>query len=447
VKIASNEAGEISWPLSSLVRHGLVSGGSGSGKSVSLKLIAERLSENGVPCLIGDVKGDLGGFASKGELSEELIEHCRRIGVDAPEPCSFPVEWWCPRGKNGRHASIPLSKVSPEVLGRVLDATPTQQEIIKIIYMIARDYGFKHDTPFQIRDVINWVGENQEYCEPIYGKMSSMTLSSLNRKIIALSGENKGLFGKGGLNAGSLIKECDEGRGVVSVLDCSYLYRHPVLYAIFMIWILSDIYDSLPELGRVEKPVLVLFFDEAHLIFRNASKPLLMEFVNIVRLIRSKGIGVVFASQSPADIPDDILGQLGSRIQHAMRGATPKDMAAVRTAARSMPFPRNKEMNPADVISVLATGEALVSFLKESGEPMPTERAWILPPSSHIGPARPEDSWQAVLERRQAVLERRRLQEQEAREAEEARKAKAAAEMSVLDRWKGIISLLFTSKT
>lgn len=401
MQIAINEKGPIFWPLSSFTRHGLIAGGTGSGKSVTLKLIAEQLSANGVPCFIGDVKGDLGGFASKGDASQELISRCHQIGADVPDVRSYPVQWWCPWGENGNYASIPLSRVSSEVIASIIGASQTQLEVLDIVFQVAREYGWSHDEPHQVRDIINWIVENRSQLSLIYGGLQTMTLQTINRRIMSLAGKGPELFGRGDFSYRSLIKNDERGEGFISVLDSMRLSRHPELYAMFMVWLLSDLYESLPELGNVDKPILVLFFDEAHLIFKNSSRALTETLGNIVRLIRSKGVGVIFASQSPVDIPDSILGQLGSRVQHAMRGATPRDMQVVRSAASSMPFPRDSNMKPERVISSLATGEALVSFLQNNGTPMPTERAWVMPPNSYIGPAKPGDNWQAILEERE----------------------------------------------
>lgn len=417
--VAINNRGHIPWPLSSFTRHGLIAGGSGSGKSVTLKLLAERLADNGIPCFVGDIKGDLGGFASAGELNKGLISHCKNIGASIPESKKYNVQWLCPFGNNGLPVHLPIDKAGPTLLGSVLDISNAQRKLIYSLFRIAKQNNFLCSTLDDFRNICLFSSDNNVELSRIHGSMHRQSISGIIREIAIIEDQGgSNLFRPPGFDYRDLMKTNENGEGIISILDCKEIVKTPTLYACLLIWLLLELYDNLPELGRVDKPILVLFFDEAHLIFRSASRALTNVIENAVRLIRSKGVGIIFASQSPADIPDAILGQLGSRVQHAMRAATPRDMKSVRSAADTMPAPTKKSgCIPHIDIGNLATGEALVSFLMEDGSAMPTERAYILPPSSKIGQENIEDGWQAEKERRERErmekerIERKREQE------------------------------------
>jgi DNA helicase HerA-like ATPase len=370
-------------------RHGLITGATGSGKTVSLQVLAEAFSRIGTPVFLADVKGDLAGLSQPGSPSAKLAERLRTLGLPEPQFAPCPVTFWDVFGEQGHPVRATISDMGPLLLARLLQLNDTQAGVLNLVFKIADDNGLLLLDLKDLRALLQEVGDNAASFTTEYGNISAASIGAIQRGLLQLQtqGADK-FFGEPMLDIADLMQTVD-GRGVVNILAADKLYQAPRLYATFLLWLLSELFERLPEIGDAEQPKLVFFFDEAHLLFNDAPKPLLEKIEQVVRLIRSKGVGVYFVTQNPLDIPDTVLGQLGNRIQHALRAYTPRDQKAVKTAADTMR--PNPPLDIAQAITELAVGEALVSLLDDKGRPMPTERVWMLAPGSRIGPITPEE--------------------------------------------------------
>jgi DNA helicase HerA-like ATPase len=371
-------------------RHGLITGATGTGKTVSLQVLAEEFSRIGVPAFLADVKGDLSGLSMAGALSPKLGQRLADLGIATPVWTASPVTFWDVFGREGHPARATVSDMGPLLLSRLLNLNETQRGVLALVFKIADDRGLLLLDLRDLRAMVQFVGDNARKFTTEYGNVSAASIGAIQRALLAL--EEQGgdrLFGEPMLDVDDLMQTAADGRGVLNVLAASRLLQAPKVYASFLLWLLSELYERLPEVGDRDQPKLVFFFDEAHLLFDDAPEILVEKIEQVVRLIRSKGVGVFFITQNPLDIPDRILAQLGNRIQHALRAFTPRDQKAVRTAAETLRA--NPAFDTEAAISELAVGEALVSLLDAKGVPGIVERAWILPPRSRIGPASEEE--------------------------------------------------------
>ena len=377
--------------LSNLVnRHGCITGATGTGKTVTLQTIAQSLSNIGVPVFMADVKGDLSGMAKAGALSDKLGKRLASIGLDEPQWGACPVTFWDVFGEQGHPVRATVSDLGPLLLSRMLNLNDTQEGVLQLVFKIADDNGLLLLDLKDLRSMLQHVGDNAADYRTTYGNISAASIGTIQRGLIAIDEQGGDrFFGEPMLNIDDLLQTDSAGRGVVNILASDKLMNAPRLYSTFLFWMLSELFENLPEVGDLDKPKMVFFFDEAHLLFAEAPKALLQKIEQVVRLIRSKGVGVFFITQNPLDIPDTVLGQLGNRVQHALRAYTPRDQKAVKAAAET--FRPNPALDTAQVITELGVGEALVSFLDEKGRPHMVERAYILPPGSQIGPVTPEE--------------------------------------------------------
>ena len=370
-------------------RHGLITGATGTGKTVSLQVIAERMSGIGVPVFMADVKGDLAGMSQAGAMSPKLGERLKTIGADAPAFAAMPVVFWDVFGEQGHPVRATVSDLGPLLLGRILDLNETQQGVLAIVFKLADDNGLLLLDLKDLRALLQYSSDNAQSLQTSYGNISAASVGAIQRGLLKLEQQGGGKFlGEPMLNVDDLL-QTDGGRGFVNILAADKLMQSPQLYATMLLWLLSELYERLPEVGDREKPKLVFFFDEAHLLFSDAPKVLLDKIEQVVRLVRSKGIGVFFVTQNPLDVPDIVLGQLGNRVQHALRAFTPRDQKAVKAAAETMRA--NPKLDTEKAITELGVGEALISFLDEKGRPNMVERAYVLPPASRIGPITPDE--------------------------------------------------------
>lgn len=362
-------------------RHGLIAGATGTGKTVSLKVLAEGFSEMGVPVFLADVKGDLAGMVEVGAHSDAIGKRLVECGVPSFEYRAFPTEFWDVFGKEGHPVRTTVSEMGPVLLSRLMGLNETQSGVMSIIFRVADDENMLLLDLKDLKAMLAYVGEHAKDYTLDYGNVSMASIGAIQRAVAMLEDEGGNeFFGEPALNIADWMRLDESGRGVINILAADVLYRKPRLYSTFLLWMLSELYELLPECGDLEKPRMVFFFDEAHLLFDDCPKALLETLEQVVRLIRSKGVGVYFITQNPCDIPMSILGQLGNRIQHALRAYTPLDQKAVKTAA--MTFRANEAFDTAEAITTLKTGEALVSFLDADGAPCVVERATILPPQS-----------------------------------------------------------------
>ena len=364
-------------------RHGLIAGATGTGKTVTLQVLAETFSQAGVPCFMADMKGDLSGISQTGSMSGFIEKRCAEFGITSPEFGSCPVRFFDVYGEQGHPMRTTVSNMGPQLLSRLLQLNETQEGILNIVFRIADDRGLLLIDMKDLRSMLNYVAENAKQYTATYGNITAQSVGAIQRALLTL--ENQGadkFFAEPSFDIYDLL-QCEQGKGVMNVLAADKLMLQPKLYSTFLLWLLSELYSQLPEVGDMELPKLVFFFDEAHMLFDETSNALVDKIEQVVRLIRSKGVGVYFVTQSPTDIPEEILGQLGNRVQHALRAFTPKDQKAVKTAAET--FRANPSFKTADAIMELGTGEALVSFLDEKGAPSVVERAKILFPLSQIG--------------------------------------------------------------
>ena len=366
-------------------RHGLITGATGTGKTVSLQVLADHFSALGVPVFLADVKGDLTGLAAAGSLTPKLKERFAATGVPEPAWRANPVVLWDVFGKRGIPVRATISDLGPLILGRLLGINPTQQGVLTMTFKIADDAGLLLLDLKDLRAMLTFVGDNAADFRTKYGNVSMASIGAIQRALLELEQQGgEGFFGEPMLDVDDLLQTDAQGRGVVNILAASDLINHPKVYGAFLLWILSELFERLAEVGDADKPKLIFFFDEAHLLFTDAPTALVDKIQQVVRLIRSKGVGVYFVTQSPTDIPDEVKAQLGHRIQHALRAFTPKDQKAVRAAAETLR--PNSAFDMERAILELAVGEALVSLLDAKGTPAVTERAWIAPPASQIGP-------------------------------------------------------------
>lgn len=364
-------------------RHGLIAGATGTGKTVTLQVIAETFCQAGVPCFMADMKGDLSGISQTGAMSGFIEKRCAEFGIEAPEFGPCPVRFFDVYGEQGHPMRTTVSNMGPQLLSRLLQLNETQEGILNIVFRIADDRGLLLIDMKDLRSMLNYVAENAKKYTATYGNITAQSVGAIQRALLTL--ENQGadkFFAEPSFDIYDLL-QCEQGKGVMNVLAADKLMLNPKLYSTFLLWLLTELYAQLPEVGDMDLPKLVFFFDEAHMLFDETSKALVDKIEQVVRLIRSKGVGVYFVTQSPTDIPEEILGQLGNRVQHALRAFTPKDQKAVKTAAET--FRENPAFKTADAIMELGTGEALVSFLDEKGAPSIVERAKILFPLSQIG--------------------------------------------------------------
>lgn len=365
-------------------RHGLIAGATGTGKTVSLRVLAERFSDIGVPVFMADVKGDLSGMAKPGGGHEKVAERVQELSLSGFSYREFPVIFWDIFGEQGHPVRTTVSEMGPLLLARILDLNDTQSDVLTMIFRIADEQGMLLLDLKDLQAMARYAGEHAKDLRSTYGNISPATIGAIQRSLLALEDQGGGrFFGEPALDVDAFIRTTG-GRGNVNILAADKLLLSPRLYSTFLLWLLSELYEDLPEVGDPEKPKLVFFFDEAHLLFSDAPKVLLEKIVLIVRLIRSKGVGVYFVTQNPLDLPDDVLGQLGNRVQHALRAFTPKDQRAVKAAAETMR--QNPAFDAGIAITELRTGEALVSFLDVKGIPGVTERALMYPPLSRLTP-------------------------------------------------------------
>ena len=377
-------------------RHGLIAGATGTGKTVSLQVIAERMSAIGVPVFMADVKGDLAGMSQPGAMSPKLAERLKTIGAEAPAFAAMPVVFWDVFGQQGHPVRATISDLGPLLLARILDLNETQQGVLAIVFKLADDNGLLLLDIKDLRALLQYASDNAPSLQTSYGNISAASVGAILRGLLALEQQGGDRFlGEPMLNVDDLL-QTDGGRGNVNILAADRLMQSPQLYATMLLWLLSELYERLPEVGDRDKPKLVFFFDEAHLLFTDAPKVLLDKIEQVVRLIRSKGVGVFFVTQNPLDVPDIVLGQLGNRVQHALRAFTPRDQKAVKAAASTMRA--NPKIDTEQAITELGVGEALISFLDEKGRPGVVERAFVLPPASRIGPITAEER-KAVVDR------------------------------------------------
>jgi DNA helicase HerA-like ATPase len=366
-------------------RHGLITGATGTGKTVTLQVLAERFSSIGVPVFMADIKGDLAGLSTPGEGSPKLRERLSHLELDEPQWMACPVTFWDIYGKAGHPVRATISDMGPLLLGRLFNLNDTQQGVLTMVFKIADDNGLLLLDIKDLRAMLQFIGTNAKNFTVQYGNVSPASIGAIQRALLEIEQQGgDSFFGEPMLDISDLMQTGSDGRGMINILAAEKLMNSPKLYSTFLLWILSELFEHLPEVGDEEKPKLVFFFDEAHLLFGEAPRPLLEKIEQVVRLIRSKGVGVYFITQSPLDIPDSVLGQLGNRVQHALRAFTPRDQKTVRSAAQTMRA--NPDFDTEKVITELAVGEALVSFLDEKGRPAMVERAYILPPASRMGP-------------------------------------------------------------
>ena len=364
-------------------RHGLIAGATGTGKTVTLQVLAETFSQAGVPCFMADMKGDLSGISQTGKMSSFIEKRCPEFGIENPHFEGCPTRFFDVFGEQGFPLRTTVSAMGPQLLTRILDLNDTQEGVLNILFKIADDAKLLLLDLKDLRMMLDFIAKNAASFTTQYGNISSASVGAIQRAILTL--ENQGgtqFFGEPAFNVEDLL-DTEKGRGVMNVLVADKLMLQPKLYSTFLLWLITELYAKMPEVGDMDLPKMVFFFDEAHTLFEGTSKALTDKIEQVIRLIRSKGIGIYFITQAPTDLPDNVLGQLGNRVQHALRAYTPKDQKVVRTVADT--FRANPEFKTADVITELATGEALVSFLDEKGAPSVVERAKILFPLSQIG--------------------------------------------------------------
>ncbi len=441
--VAHGPEGPISITGKMANRHGLIAGATGTGKTVTLQVLAETFSQAGVPCFMADMKGDLSGISQAGRMSGFIEKRCAEFGIDNPQFAPCPTRFYDVYGEQGHPMRTTISNMGPQLMSRLLGLNDVQSGVLDIIFRVADERGLLLIDLKDLRSMLSYVDEHAAELRTEYGNVTSVTIGAIQRALLSIENEGAELFfAEPAFDIQDLFA-VEHGRGVMSVLAADRLMQNPKLYSTFLLWLLSDIYARLPEVGDAELPKLVFFFDEAHTLFTDTAPALVRKIEQVVRLIRSKGVGIYFVTQNPTDIPDSILGQLGNRIQHALRAYTPKDQKAVRSAAET--FRPNPNFKTADAITMLETGEALVSFLDPKGAPSVVERARILFPLSQIGAitegqrldirnASPlKGKYDTVIDRESAfevlLADRQKAAEEQARQQEaiEAQKAQAEA--------------------
>ncbi len=382
--IAKNATTDLTLLPQMANRHGLITGATGTGKTVTLQTLAEHFSRIGVPCFMSDVKGDLSGVSQPGGGNAKVEERVASLKLDGFTYQGCPVTLWDPFGVSGHPVRATISDMGPLLLGRMLDLNDTQNGVLNLVFKVADDNGLLLLDLKDLRAMLAFVGENAKQFTTDYGNVSPASIGAIQRGLLALESQGgEQLFGEPMLNIDDLI-QTDRGRGVINILSADMLMQSPKMYATLLLWLLAELFENLPEAGDLDKPKLVFFFDEAHLLFTDAPDALVEKIEQVVRLIRSKGVGVFFVTQNPADVPDKILSQLGNRVQHALRAFSARDQKAVKAAAETMRD--NPALDEAAVITELGVGEALVSFLDTKGRPGVVERAFIVPPEGQLGP-------------------------------------------------------------
>ncbi|MEW6184698.1 MAG: helicase HerA-like domain-containing protein [Thermodesulfobacteriota bacterium] len=371
-------------------RHGLIAGATGTGKTVSLRVLAEQFSRIGVPVFLADIKGDLSGVPLPGGENPKVVERVEQLGLKDFAFEGYPAVFWDVFGEQGHPVRTTISEMGPLLLSRILNLNETQGSILTISFKIADDNGLLLLDLKDLQAMVQFVGDNADQFKTQYGNISKASIGAIQRNLLALDQEGGAkFFGEPSLDINDFIQTDSKGKGVINILAADRLMQSPKVYATLLLWMLSELFEQLPEVGDPEKPKLVFFFDEAHLLFEDIPKALQEKIEQVVRLIRSKGVGVYFCTQNPMDIPDEVLGQLGNRVQHALRAFTPKDQKAVRAAADT--FRTNPSLNVAEAITELKVGEALVSVLDSKGAPTPVERAFVHPPQSRLSPLSAEE--------------------------------------------------------
>lgn len=422
-------------------RHGLIAGATGTGKTVTLQILAEGFSQAGVSVFAADVKGDLSGISQAGKEKPKLVTRAAETGPDNYTFRGYPTIFWDLFGKKGHPIRTTVSEMGPLLLSRLLELNDTQEGVLNIAFTLADDEGLLLLDLKDLRAMLNFVGENSSTISTKYGNVSKASIGAIQRRLLVLERQGaKKFFGEPALELNDFMRRNENGQGYINILSAQKLMQTPRLYATFLLWLLSELFEELPEVGDPDKPKLVFFFDEAHLLFQDAPKALVKKVEQVVRLIRSKGVGVFFVTQNPTDVPEAVLGQLGNRIQHALRAFTPKDQKAVKAAAQT--FRTNPKLNTVKVITELGVGEALVSVLDEKGSPTIVEHTKIRPPESRMGPAIAgernnviaaspiQDKYEETIDRKSAfelLTARAQKAAQEASEPERARKYKRPA--------------------
>jgi len=366
-------------------RHGLIAGATGTGKTVTLRVLAEHFSRIGVPVFMADVKGDLSGLAKVGGDHPKIMERVATLGLEDFVPQGFPVVFWDLFGEQGHPVRTTISEMGPLLLARLLDLNPTQSGILTLVFKVADDQGMLLLDLKDLQAMVRFVGDNAKDFRTAYGNISAASIGTIQRALLTLEQQDAEIFfGEPALNLDDLMQTAPGGLGVINILAADRLIQTPKVYATFLLWLIAELFEKLPEVGDPAKPRIVFFFDEAHLLFDDPPEALLDKIEQVVRLIRSKGVGIYFVTQNPLDVPDAILGQLGNRVQHALRAFTPRDQKAVRAAAQT--FRPNPSLDVEQAITELGVGEALVSCLDAKGIPAPVERALICPPASRMRP-------------------------------------------------------------
>lgn len=367
-------------------RHGLIAGATGTGKTITMKVMAESFSDMGVPVFMADIKGDLTGMFRRGEPSDSIQDRVNMLGLREFQLRGYPTRFWDVFGEKGIPSRLTVSDMGPVLLARLLNLTQVQSGVLNIVFRVADDHGMLLLDLKDLRAMLQFVGDNRAEFTNIYGNVSAASIGAIQRALLGLEDEGGALlFGEPALDIRDWMRTDTDGRGYINVLSAGRLVQSPTVYASFLLWMMTELFERLPEVGDLDKPKMIFFFDEAHLLFDGAPKPLVQKIVQVVKLIRSKGVGIYFVTQSPSDIPNDVLAQLSNRVQHALRAYTPDEQKAVRAAARA--FRKNPGFDTEQALMELAVGEALVSFLDEEGVPSIVEKADILPPQSLMGPA------------------------------------------------------------
>ena len=427
-------------------RHGLIAGATGTGKTITMKVMAESFSDMGVPVFMADVKGDLSGMCRPGADSENMRSRIERFGMENFQYKAYPTRFWDIFGEKGHPVRVTISEMGPVLLSRLLNLTEVQSGVLNIVFKVADEHGLLLLDLKDLRAMLQYVGDNRAEFTTLYGNVSSASVGAIQRALLAFEGEGGELFfGEPGLDIRDWMRSDIDGRGYINILSSDRLIQSPTVYSTFLLWMLTELFEKLPEVGDLDKPRMIFFFDEAHLLFDGAPKALVQKIVQVVKLIRSKGVGVYFITQSPSDIPNDVLAQLSNRVQHALRAYTPDEQKAVRAAARA--FRKNPAFDTEEALMSVGVGEALVSFLDEEGIPSVVERSFILPPQSLMGPAEDRavqslivsdefdlkyresvdrESAYEILVRANEELELRRRQEAEAAAAEKQRQKEEA---------------------
>ena len=423
--IAKNDQTELFILPQMANRHGLITGATGTGKTVTLQTLAEHFSSIGVPCFMSDVKGDLSGISQPGGNNPKVAERVKQLKLEGFQYQASPVTFWDPFGELGHPVRGTISDVGPLLLSRMLDLNETQAGVLNLVFKVADDNGLLLLDLKDLRAMLQFIGDNSTNYTTEYGNISAASIGAIQRGLLTLESQGgEKIFGEPMLNIADLM-QTDRGRGIVNVLSADKLMQSPKMYATLLLWLLSELYEHLPEVGDLDKPKLVFFFDEAHLLFTDAPDALVEKIEQVVRLIRSKGVGVYLVTQNPADVPDKVLSQLGNRVQHALRAFSPRDQKAVKAAAETMRD--NPALDEEAAVTELAVGEALVSFLDDKGRPTVVQRAFVLPPQGQIGPITPEQRKQLIQSSLVAGVYEKQVDRESAYEKLKARAEQATA--------------------